>query len=52
MPEITGGLFVVPVLLTVIENGASEALPPLPSLTLMMMFEYVPMLAVVGMFDS
>ena len=51
MPEITGGLFVVPELLTVIENGGSEALA-LPSLTLMMMFEYVPTLALVAVFES
>jgi hypothetical protein len=29
----------VPELLTVMENGGSDAVPPLPSLTLMMMFE-------------
>ena len=40
VPEIVGGWFVVPPeVLTVIENGASDAVPPLPSLTLMMMFE-------------
>jgi hypothetical protein len=40
VPEIFGGVFVpVPDPLTVIENAGSEAVPPLPSLTLMTMFE-------------
>ena len=52
MPEIVGGRLVVPEVLTVMENGGSEATPPLPSLTLMMMFEYVPTSALVGMSDN
>jgi hypothetical protein len=38
VPEIVGGWFVVPEVLTVIENAGSEALAT-PSLTLMTMFE-------------
>jgi hypothetical protein len=38
VPEIVGGRFVVPEVLTVIENAGSAALAT-PSLTLMMMFE-------------
>ena len=37
---------------TVIAYAGSEALPPLPSLTLMMMFEYVPVCALLGVPDS
>jgi hypothetical protein len=52
VPEIVGGWLLLPEPVTVIENGGSEALPPRPSLTLMRMFEYVPMCAVVGTADS
>ena len=53
VPEITGGLFVLLVpLVTVIENAGSDAVPPLPSLTLILMFEYVPTLALDGTADS
>src|SRR5690606_31741595 len=41
VPEIVGGAFVAP-LPTVIENGPIESLPPLPSLTVITMPEYVP----------
>ena len=37
VPEIVGGWFVVPV--TVIENAGRDVIPPLPSSTLMRMFE-------------
>jgi hypothetical protein len=52
VPEIVGGWFVLLELLTVMEKGGSDAVPPLPSLTLMMMFEYVPTSALVGTSDN
>jgi hypothetical protein len=51
VPEIVGGWFVVPEPLTVIENAGSAALDA-PSLTLMTMFEYVPTVARVAVFES
>ena len=50
MPLIVGALLLV-LLVTVIENAGSDAVA-LPSLTLMMMFWYVPTLAAVARFDS
>ena len=46
VPEIVGGWFGTA--LTTIENAASCALPPCPSLTAMPMFANVPMFAAVG----
>jgi hypothetical protein len=48
VPEIVGGWFVPPpVVLTVIENGASETFFE-PSVTAIVMFAYVPTLDAVG----
>src|SRR5262245_1178188 len=50
VPEIVGGWFATA--LTTIENAASCALPPCPSLTPMPMPENVPTLAAVGVPDN